>query len=120
MKNINECIPIVSVSSIEAAKVWFGDLLGFKVDFDAGEVVGLLHGNIVIYCITDTSENNRQPAGSANLNFMVDEVDDLYDKCVAVGIEVLVEPGDRPYGQRDFAIRDHDGNVYVFSCGLGT
>jgi len=32
---------------------------------------------------------------------------------------VIVEPGDRDYGQRDFAIRDPDGNVLVFGCATG-
>jgi len=32
---------------------------------------------------------------------------------------VIVEPGDRDYRQRDFAIRDPDGNVLVFGCATG-
>ena len=115
---ISECIPIVSVSSIEAAKSFFVDLLGFTVDFEVDDVVGLLHGSVLIYCIAENCENNRQPAGSANLNFMVDEVDELYSRCVAAHVEILVEPDNRTYGQRDFAVRDQDGNVMVFSCSL--
>ncbi len=118
MKNINECIPIVSVSSVENAKVWFSELLGFRLDFDAGDVIGLVHGEILKNCIAESSHNNRQPAGSANLNFFVDEVDELYAKCVAAGVEVSVEPEDRSYGQRDFSIHDPDGNVFVFACSL--
>ena len=115
---ISECIPIVSVSCIETAKSFFVDLLGFTVDFEVDAVVGLLHGSVLIYCIAENSENNRQPAGSANLNFMMDEVDELYSRCLAADVEILVEPDNRTYGQRDFAVRDQDGNVMVFSCGL--
>ena len=120
MNRISECIPIITVSSVDEAKLFYTDALGFRVDFDAGEVVGLLHGDVMIYLISDASANRRQEAGTANLNFMVDEVDDLFEQCRAAGAEVLVEPGDRSYGQRDFAIRDHDGNVLVFGCEVGT
>lgn len=32
--------------------------------------------------------------------------------------EVIIEPGNRPYGQRDFAIKDADGNVLNFACDV--
>lgn len=119
MNQINECIPIVTVSEIDQSKAFYAETLGFHVDFDAGEVAGMLHGNVMIYLISESSENRRQPAGSSNLNFIVDEVDDLFARCREAGAEVIVEPGDRPYGQRDFAIRDRDGNVLVFGCEVG-
>ena len=120
MEQIKECIPIVTVSRIEQSKTFYTETLGFKVDFDTGEVAGLLHGNVMIYLVSELSENRRQPAGSANLNFLVDEVDELFCRCVESGAEILVIPEDRTYGQRDFAIKDSDGNVLVFACGLGT
>ena len=120
MKQITECIPIVTVSDIAKSMSFYTDTLGFRIDFDAGEVSGLLHGNVLIYLIAESSENKRKPAGSANLCFMVDEVDELYERCCAAGSEVLVKPGDRVYGQRDFAISDRDGNVLVFACGLAS
>ena len=120
MQHISECIPIITIAEMERAKAFYSGVLGFRIDFDAGEVAGLLHGNVMIYLIAESSEHQRQPAGSANLNFMVDEVDGLYERCREAGVEVLVEPGDRVYGQRDFAIRDADGNVLVFACGSGS
>ena len=120
MKQIKECIPIVVVSRIEQSKTFYTETLGFTVHFDTGEVVGLLHDKVMIYLVSELSEHRRQPAGSANLNFLVDEVDELFCRCVESGAEILVNPEDRTYGQRDFAIKDSDGNVLVFACGLGT
>jgi len=51
---------------------------------------------------------------------MVDEVDELFSRCHEAGAEILIKPEDRAYGQRDFAIKDPDGNVLVFACGLDT
>lgn len=107
---------MITVSAIDESKAFFLETLGFRIDFDAGEIAGLLHGNVMICLISESSENRRQPAGTANLNFMVDEVDDLFERCREAGAEIVVQPGDRPYGQRGFAIRDSDGNVLVFAC----
>ena len=118
MTTVSECIPIVTVSDINSSKEFYVETLGFKVDFDAGEIAGLLHGSVMLYLIDQSSENQRQPAGSANLSFMTDEVDELCERCRRAGAEVFVEPDDRPYGQRDFAVRDRDGNVLVFACAV--
>jgi uncharacterized glyoxalase superfamily protein PhnB len=60
--------------------------------------------------------NARQQPGTANVSFFTDEVDELFAACRRSGVAVIVEPGDRDYGQPDFAIRDPDGNVMVFGC----
>ena len=75
--------------------------------------------NVLIYLIAESSENKRKPGGSANLSFMVDEVDELYERCCAAGSEVLVKPGDRVYGQRDFAISDCDAQKVGFCVRFG-
>jgi catechol 2,3-dioxygenase-like lactoylglutathione lyase family enzyme len=113
-----ECNPIITVSDITAAKSFYVDVLGFSVDFDTGEVLGLLKDDVLILLISQDSENVRQPPGSSNVSFLTSEVDQLYRNCVAANAEVLVTPGDRPYGQRDFAIRDPDGSVLSFGCAL--
>jgi catechol 2,3-dioxygenase-like lactoylglutathione lyase family enzyme len=118
MKTITECIPIIPVNDLTRAQGFYAETLGFSVDFDFEDVVGLLHGSVLIYLISAASPNCRQPAGSANLNFLVDEVDELFDRCKEADTTILVEPEDRPYGQRDFAVKDPDGNVLFFACGL--
>jgi len=59
MNQITECIPILTVSEIDRAKAFFTEILGFSIDFDTGEVAGLLHGNVMIYLISESSENQR-------------------------------------------------------------
>ena len=113
-----ECNPIVTVSDVTAAKRFYVDVLGFSVDFDAGEVLGLVKDEVLILLISQDSENVRQPPGSSNISFLTDEVDLLYGNCAVANADILVEPGDRPYGQRDFAVRDPDGSVLSFGCAL--
>ena len=128
MKVVNGCIPVLTVSSIEQARSLYVDVLGFSVDFEfspdgAGQgsvtkFVGLLHGDVMIHVIEESSDKARQPAGSGNISLFVDEIDELFTSCRRNGVTVIVEPGDRVYGQRDFAIRDDDGNVLTFGCEI--
>jgi len=115
---ILDCNPIVTVSDLRKAERFYVDVIGFSVDFDSGDVLGLVKDGVLILLISQNSENARQPPGSSNVGFLTDEVDSLYDRCVAASVEILVEPGDRPYGQRDFAVSDPDGSVLSFGSRL--
>ena len=39
-------------------------------------------------------------------------VDPLYERAVAAGATVVQEPVDHPYGSREFAVADPEGNVW--------
>jgi catechol 2,3-dioxygenase-like lactoylglutathione lyase family enzyme len=121
MAQFKECIPIITVRELEEAKDFYVDVLGFRLDFEAGApdfVAGLFKDAVQVLLIGADGANVRQKPGTANINFFTDEVDELFAICRESGVEVVIEPGDRPYGQRDFAIRDPDGNVMVFSCAF--
>jgi uncharacterized glyoxalase superfamily protein PhnB len=52
--------------------------------------------------------------GPAVVYIGVDEVDQLHERAVAAGAEILMEPTDQDYGSREFVARDHEGNVWCF------
>ena len=114
-----ECNPIITVRDLDVAKQFYVEVLGFSLDFDAGDVLGLLKDEVLVLLIDRASENARQPPGSSNISFLTDEVDSLHAKCASAGVAILVVPEDRSYGQRDFAVRDPDGSVLSFGCVLG-
>ena len=121
MANFQDCTPILTVRDLERAKRLFVDVLGFRLDFEVGApdfVAGLFKDSVQVMLIGADGVNVRQAPGTANVHFLTDEVDDLFSTCREAGLEVLVEPGDRSYGQRDFAVRDADGNVLVFGRAL--
>ena len=111
-----DCIPIITVRDLATAKRFYLDVLGFQLDFDGPDVVGLLRDRVQFYLIVATSQNRRQDPGTGNLVVLVEEVDSVFETCIAAGAEIIIEPDDRPYGQRDFALRDPDGNVLVFAA----
>jgi uncharacterized glyoxalase superfamily protein PhnB len=54
--------------------------------------------------------------GRAVLYLTVDDPDARHDRAVAAGAEIVQGLVDQPYGAREFAVRDPDGNIW----SLGT
>lgn len=44
----------------------------------------------------------------------VDDPDAVHDRAVAAGAEIVMALTDQDYGSREFAARDHEGNVWCF------
>ena len=119
MAHLKDCIPIITVRNLERATRFYVDVLGFSLDFESGAphfVRGLFKDAVLVILVGSNGVNVRQQPGTSNLSFFADEVDELFSTCRNSAAEVIIEPGDRDYGQRDFAIRDPDGNVLVFGC----
>ena len=111
-------VPIFAVSDMTESKAFYVENLGFEIDFVYGDpefYAGLIKDDLELHLIADSSPNAKQPAGNGYLSILTDEVDDLCQKLIAADIEILVPPGDRDYGLRDFNIEDPDGNVLIFS-----
>ena len=45
---------------------------------------------------------------------VVDNVDELHDRVMAAGAEILMELTDQDYGSRDFMCRDPEGHIWSF------
>ena len=50
---------------------------------------------------------------------VTDEPDALFERAVARGADVLTEPTDMPYGSRECALRDPEGNRWSFGTYRG-
>jgi lactoylglutathione lyase len=62
------------------------------------------------------------PAASApgfELGFKVADVDHEFESLVAVGIEPVTPPTDRPWGQRTAYVRDPDGHLIELAQDTG-
>ena len=114
----------------EAALAFYRDALGFEVRKDVGYedmrwiTVGppgrpdtsiVLHPPAVDPGITDDERRTIHELiakGSfAALTLATDDLDGLFDRLQAGGAEVLQEPMDQDYGERDCAFRDPAGNL---------
>ena len=52
--------------------------------------------------------------GRAVLYLHVEDVDAHHDRAVAAGAEIIYALVDQPYGSREYAARDPEGNVWSF------
>jgi len=108
------------VSDVLAAVDFYTKKLGFSLGFTWGEpvrIAGVNLGGVQIYLM----QGIPNPKGWT-LSFVVGNADDLYEFHRANGVEIAEPPGDRPYGLRDYAIRDLHGyqlffGHYIYDAG---
>jgi len=114
----------------DAALGFYRDTLGFEVRNDVGYngmrwitvgPVGQPETSIVLHPpaaepgITDEERRTileliaKGSYGAVTL--ATDDLDGLFDKLQASGVDVVQEPTDQPYGVRDCAFRDPTGNL---------
>ena len=114
----------------DAALAFYRDTLGFEVRGDVGRgtmrwiTVGppnqpdtsiVLHPPAPDPGVTDDERATileLMAKGSYfGVNLATDDLDSTFARLEASGAEVVQEPTDQPYGLRDCAIRDPDGNM---------
>ncbi|RFU88739.1 glyoxalase [Streptomyces triticagri] len=59
------------------------------------------------------------PPGTAGAYVVTAQVDALYERVKAAGAKVIREIADQPYGSREFAIVDPEGNKWSFGTYAG-
>ncbi len=106
----------LAVSDILAAADFYRTRLGFKLAFTWGDpptMAGMILGHVQIFLELGTPN----PEG-CTLYFVVGDADELYAFHRANGVEIAEPPGDRPYGLRDYAVRDLHGHYLQFGHRL--
>jgi catechol 2,3-dioxygenase-like lactoylglutathione lyase family enzyme len=115
-------IPILHVTDLNAAIAFYTGVLGFEEDFRYEDLYGGLRtGNVHLHLRQGEGPFSR-PVGGANVYFYLAspaDIDAYHAAIVANGARVDHEPQDWPYGMRDFATFDPDGNVLAFGAETG-
>jgi uncharacterized glyoxalase superfamily protein PhnB len=107
-------IPIFYVADVDAAESYYIEILQFTRAFRYGTYVGLRLGPCELH-ITDPGEP-RQIPGTGSAYLICGEVDEYFGALRKAGASLKSEPQDRPYGMKDFAVFDPDGNQLTFGC----
>jgi catechol 2,3-dioxygenase-like lactoylglutathione lyase family enzyme len=105
--------PVLHVQDVQAAVAYYRDVLGFISDFGDDDYGVAWRDNSAIHFI----RGDRSPSG-VHLFQWVRDVDACYDEVKARGAEITVEPEDRPYGVRDFNVRDPNGVTIIFGQNI--
>ena len=107
--------PGLPVTDVRAAVDFYTNNLGFKPAFmwpdgEAPTMAGVTLGDVQVFL----EKGSPNPAG-ISVYFVVGNADELCDAQRANGVEIVEEPGDRPYGLRDYLARD----LYGYRLGFG-
>lgn len=104
------------VADLPAAVAFYTTRLGFVHAFSWGEppsMAGVNLGEMQLFL----EAGEPAPRGCA-LYFVIGDADELHDYHRANGLEVVEPLGDRPYGLRDYTLRDLDGYTLTFGQRL--
>jgi catechol 2,3-dioxygenase-like lactoylglutathione lyase family enzyme len=110
--------PTLSVRDVPAAVDFYITRLGYTLGFLWGDppgFAGVTLGQVQLFL----PQGAPNPAG-CEVNFVVGDADELFAFHRATGVEVVVPPGDREYGLRDFSVRGLDGYELGFGHYLYT
>lgn len=105
--------PGLPVPDVRAAAEFYTNQLGFTPGFTWGDppsMAGVNLGDVQVFL-----EQGTPASGGAAVYFVVDDADALFAFHRDNGVQVVEEPGDRPYGLRDYAVRD----PYGYTLGFG-
>ena len=104
----------INISSADPVRLgeFYGSALDAKVDMTLAKEYGRVElswdncsvGMAIAKC------DNPQPR-ECIFEFDTDDIDELYERLVSKGVEVLDVPKDLPWGYRYFVLRDVDGNT---------
>ena len=108
-------IPELPVADVEATLDYYRDVLGFSVEGrhedESGDVVfgSVLCGRANLYF------SKTKVAIAVNRCYVfADEVDELCAAFKAKGARIVEEPGDRPWGYRQFTLEDVNGHLFYY------
>src|SRR6185295_1062722 len=103
---------VLATPDVAAAVDFYVSRLGFDSDFTVGDppdFAGVSLGGVQIHI----GKGAAHP-GESDIYFVIGDADELYDFHLANGVAILVPPGDRDYGLRDYRVRDLNGYVLGF------
>lgn len=120
--------PVLPVSDVQRAARWFSEILGFELDFIAGEPPSYARVKHVppsrdqgeaVYLRLWQCGGGAQGAAPWLGEIVIHvghDIDGLHAAYVQRGVTVVEPPTSQPWGLREFAIREPDGHLLRF-CG---
>jgi uncharacterized glyoxalase superfamily protein PhnB len=104
---------VLPVSDVSAAVDFYTNKLGFSEGFTLPTIAGVNLGHVQIFL----EQGNPNPDG-CSVYFVIGDADELCEFQRANGVEIVEPPGDRPWGLRDYTVRDLYGYSLVFGHRL--
>jgi len=115
---------LVGTDDFERSVDFYAESLGFPIDehWDDPDGRGTLFRVTtggVIEVVEDSPHHPAKPVSGVTVAVEVEDVDAVHRRVADAGIELVEEIGDRPWGHRNFEVRDPSGLGIVFFTRIG-
>jgi catechol 2,3-dioxygenase-like lactoylglutathione lyase family enzyme len=115
--------PFFGVSQLDRAVAFYRDVLGFQIWSEGGGYAYAERERLAVRLL-ELDAGASFPPGSSHAYVDIADADHQFAEWEP-GLRALPAarwgaPKDQPYGQREFWVRDPDGNLLTFGQGIGT
>jgi catechol 2,3-dioxygenase-like lactoylglutathione lyase family enzyme len=107
---VKRIVPNVAAERVEAAKAFYGDILGLKLVMDHGWIVTFASDSPAAPQISVASEGGSGTP-VPDISIEVDNLDEIHARLLAAGSSIEYGPEREPWGVRRFYVRDPFGRL---------
>jgi len=117
-------VPVLTVADVRAAVAWYGRAFGFveyvKIGTGHRAQLGLPDGQAAELIVAEVRPGRRVPTDETSHQVLlkVDDAAATLAQATGSGATVLDELRDQPYGERQAALKDPFGHVWVLTQTL--
>lgn len=110
-------MPQLPVTDLDRSIAYYQEALGFRLAWRTadGGLAALASGEVEMLLLILWTGDSLPPAQSAYV--YVEDPDTLCAEYQQAGADVIDPVASRPYGMRDFVVRDPDGHRFTVGCG---
>ncbi|MEP3279150.1 MAG: VOC family protein [Stappiaceae bacterium] len=108
---IAQSTPEIPVRDVEEAQQYYRDRFGFEIAWHnrVGRIGAVCHGECALFF--RETEDEIHPA---TFWIFTEDVDEAHSELQARGADIVDPVADKPWGLRQFSVRDHNGNLFHF------
>ncbi len=120
---IHSTVPVVSTDDVQKTISYYTEVLGFVPDFQFGDPVvyaGVKSGIAEIYFAYDPNlvKVIQKEGFSPEIFIWVTKADELYKAHTSKGAEIIDPISDRPWGSRQYTVKEINGYHLKFAQPL--
>jgi uncharacterized glyoxalase superfamily protein PhnB len=107
-------VPELPVADVELAQLHYSDIFGFEIGwlYPDKEIGAVSHGNAVFFF------RKRIPPFEPAIHWVfAEDIDASYEEMRSSGANIAEPLEMKPWGLRQFTVKDLDGNVFYFHNG---
>ena len=117
--NLETIVPIVTTTALRETRAFYTDLLGFQISFDHERYLGVRAGDKgapeLGFMQPDPECPDTFGGKGITLGLSVADADAECARLRGLGVAILQEPTDQPWGARSFVIADPNGVALYIS-----